>query len=114
MNSENERQWCPFRPSAADLEAIGKDVAEIPDIQRKLLANDAALKFLDRVAHQYQIAGSRVVFQIANDLHEPLCGVGLFQPSAQYRGVRRISAGLGRSYVETLESGVQQNDSGYE
>ena len=86
-----------FRPSAADLERIGKDVAEISDIQRKLLANNADLKFLDRVAHQYQIAGSRVVFQIANDLHEPLCGVGLFQPSAQYRGVWRISAGLGVS-----------------
>jgi len=95
-----KRQWCPFRPSAADLE--------------RLLANNADLKFLDRVAHQYQIAGSRAAFQIANDLLEPLCGVGLFQPSAHYRGVWRISAGLGRAYLETLESGVQQNDSGYE
>ena len=101
MNSEDESQWCPFRPSAADLEAIGKDVAEIPDIQRKLLANDADLKFLDRVAHQYQIAGSPVVFQIANDLPEPLCGVGLFQPGAQHRGVGRISTGLGTPHVET-------------
>ncbi len=101
MNSEDESQWCPFRPSAADLEAIGKDMAEIPDIQRKLLANDADLKFLDRVAHQYQIAGSRVVFQIANDLPEPLCGVGLFQPGAQHRGVGRISTGLGTPHVET-------------
>jgi len=99
-----KRQWCPFRPNAADLERIGKDVAKISDIQRKLLANNADLKFLDRVAHQYQIAGSRVVFQIANDLHEPLCGVGLFQPSAQYRGVSRSPPGW--AYLETLESGV--------
>jgi hypothetical protein len=54
-------------------------------------------------------------FQIANDLPEPLCGVGLFQPSAQYRGVGWIcAAGLGRPHVETLASGAQQNDSGYD
>jgi hypothetical protein len=97
----NESQWCPFRPSAADLERIGKDVAEIPDIQRKLLANNADLKFPDRVAHQYQIAGSRVVFQVANNLPEPLRGVGLFQPGAQHCGVGRISTGLGTPHVET-------------
>jgi hypothetical protein len=76
-------------------------VAEIPDIQRKLFANDTNLKFLDRVAHQYQIAGSRVLFQVANDLPEPLCGVGLFQPSAHYSGLGRISTGLGTPHVET-------------
>ena len=80
MNLENETQWCPFRPNAADLEAISKDVGEIPDIQRRLLGKSADLKFPDRVAHQYQIAGSRVVLQIANDVPEPLRGVGLFQP----------------------------------
>lgn len=101
MNSEDESHWCPFRPSAAELEVIGRDVAEIPDIQRKLLANNGDLKFLDRVAHQYQIAGSRVVFQIANDLLEPLCGVGLFQPGAQHSGIGRISTGLGTPHVET-------------
>jgi hypothetical protein len=90
VNAENERQWCPFRPSAADLEAIGKDVAKIPDIQRKLLANDADLEFLDRVAQQYQIAGSRVVFQIANDLHEPCAGSGFFS-------LARSTAALGES-----------------
>ena len=81
-NKGNESQWCPFRPDAADLERIGEDVAEIPDIQQKLLANNGDLKFPDRVAHQYQIAGSRVVFQVVNDLPGPLCGVGLFQPGA--------------------------------
>jgi hypothetical protein len=101
VKSENESQWCPFRPGAADLEAIGKDVAEIPDIQQKLLANDADLKFRDRVAHQYQIAGSRVVFRVANDLPGPLCGVGLFQPGAQHSGIGRISTGLGTPHVET-------------
>ena len=100
-NTGNKNQWCPLRPTAADLEAIGKDVAEIPDIQRRLLAKDAALKFLDGVAHQYQVVGSRVVLQVANDLPGPLCGVGLFQPGAQHRGIGRISTGLGTPHLET-------------
>jgi hypothetical protein len=100
-NTGSENQWCPFRPSAADLERVGQDVAEIPHIQRKLLANNADLKFPDRVAHQFQLAGSRVVFQVANDLPEPLRGVGLFQPAAQHRGIGRISTGLGTPHVET-------------
>ena len=76
-------------------------MAEIPDIQQKLLANNGDLKFPDRVAHQYQIAGSRVVFQVANDLPETLRGVGLFQPGAQHCGVGRLSTGLGTPHVET-------------
>jgi hypothetical protein len=85
-NTANESQWCPFRPNAADLERIAKDVAEIPDIQRKFLANNADLKFPDRVTHQFQIAGSRVLFQVANDPLEPLLHVGLFEPGAQDHG----------------------------
>jgi len=100
-NPDNESQWCPFRPNAGDLQRIGKDVAEIPDIQQNLLANDKNLKFPDRVAHQYQIVGSKVVLQIANDLPEPLYGVGLFQPGARYNGVGRISTGLGTPHIET-------------
>jgi hypothetical protein len=84
-----------------DLERIGNDVAEISDIQRKLLDNKGDLKFPDRVAHQYQIAGSRVVFEVANDLPEPLRGVGLFQPGAHHRGIGRISTGLGTPHLET-------------
>ena len=98
---DNESQWCPFRPDATDLERIGKNVAEISNIQGQLLANDKNLKFRDRVAHQYQIVGSRVVFQVAKDLPEPLRGVGLFQPGASYNGVGRISTGLGTPHVET-------------
>lgn len=97
----NENQWCPFRPDAADLERINKDVQEIPNIQQRLLGKSADLKFPDRVAHQYQIAGSRVVLKIANDLPESLSSVGLFQPGEQYRGVGRISTGLGIPHLET-------------
>jgi hypothetical protein len=74
---------------------------QIPDIQRKLLANNGDLKFPDRVAHQYQIAGSRVVFQVATDLPEALRDVGLFKPDIQHCGIGRISTGLGTPHVET-------------
>ena len=39
---DNKSQWCPFRPNVADLERIGEDAAEIPEIQQKLIANQKA------------------------------------------------------------------------
>ncbi len=68
-------------------------MAEIPDIQRKFLANNADLKFPNRVAHQFQIAGSRVLFQVANDPPETLLDVGLFEPDAQDHGAEAGAAG---------------------
>jgi hypothetical protein len=42
---DNDSQWWPFRPNVVDLEKIGEDVAEIPETQQKLLANQkGALK----------------------------------------------------------------------
>ena len=64
-----------------------------PDIQRKFLANNADLKFPDRVAHQFQIAGSMVLFQVANDPPELLLDVGLFEPGAQHHGAEAGAAG---------------------
>jgi hypothetical protein len=91
----------PFRPSEADLERIGRDVAPIPAIQAKLVANHPHLQVPDRVAHQYQIAGGRVHLRIAERLPDHLAGVGLFEPGAQYTGVGRISTGLGCPHIET-------------
>src|SRR5438132_953453 len=53
----------PFRPSAADLARIGDDVAPISAIQQKLLANHSRLTMRDRVAHQYQVAGGKVLMR---------------------------------------------------
>src|SRR5438034_932573 len=64
LNSQDESQVSTLRASAADLEEIGKDVGEIPDIQQELRASDADRKVRERVAHQDQIAGSRVVFRV--------------------------------------------------
>jgi hypothetical protein len=102
MSQSNDRPWQPFRPTAADLERIAKDVGEIHDIQQKACANNKDLHFPERVAHEYQIAGSKVIFKVANELPEPLRGVGLFQPSEQHLGVGRISTGLGIPHAETL------------
>jgi hypothetical protein len=107
-----ENQWCPFRLSPADLEAIGNDVADIPDIQRKILANNPDLKFPDRVAHQYQIAGGRLFFKLRT-IRLDLCAVSGFFSLARSTGAWAESPPdwAGRMW-ETLASGAQQNDSG--
>src|SRR5690242_14352923 len=91
----------PFRPSAADLARIGNDVAPISDIQKKLVANHPRLTVPDRVAHQYQIAGSKVLLRIADTLPPNFAGIGLFTPGAQWTGIGRISTGLGCPHLET-------------
>lgn len=93
--------WVPFRPTVADKERIGRDVATIPDLQRTFLAKADGLKVADRVAHQYQIAGSRVSLRIAPQLPDNLNGVGLFVPDTEHRGLARVSTGLGCPHLET-------------
>ena len=78
MAERDAKRWTPFRPGAKDLQAIAEDVSAISEIQKKLLANHGGLHFPDRVAHQYQIAGSKVLLQVAEQLPEELQGVGLF------------------------------------
>jgi hypothetical protein len=101
MSSESHAKWCPFRPSAQELQAIGKDVAEVRNIQQTILAKNKQLHFLDRVAHQYQIAGSKVLLKVAEKLPAPLQDVGVFRPGAELIGIGRISTGLGTPHIET-------------
>ena len=91
----------PFRPTPADLDRIGRDVAAISAIQDKLTANHPDLAVRDRVAHQYQVAGGKVLLRIEPKLPANFAGVGLFQPGAQYTGIGRISTGLGCPHLET-------------
>jgi hypothetical protein len=99
MNAD--AKWCPFRPGANELESIGKDVVEVKKIQQTILAKSKQVHFLDRVAHQYQIAGSKVLLKIAEALPVPLQAVGLFHPGAEHIGIGRISTGLGTPHIET-------------
>ena len=58
----------PLRPTPQDLNRIEQEVAAIPALQQELLDRDPALKMRDRVAHQYQIAGGKIVLTIAPTL----------------------------------------------
>jgi hypothetical protein len=100
VNSEPVEQWVPLRPGADDVRAIAADVAAIAEIQRTLEANERELRCPDRVAHQYQIAGGKVAFEVGPELPEEARGVGLFQPGARYVGVGRVSTGLGTPHSE--------------
>src|SRR5690349_14946112 len=90
-----------FRPNSADLARIQKDVAPVADIQQTLTRSHPQLPLPDRVAHQYQVAGGKVLLRIAEQLPTNLHGVGLFEPGAQYTGIGRISTGLGCPHLET-------------
>jgi len=93
----------PFRPTAEELSDLQADVSPISDIQNQFRARDAAhLVVNDRVAHQYQIAGGKVLLRIKSQLPENLIGVGLFQPESEYIGIGRISTGLGCPHNENL------------
>jgi hypothetical protein len=100
MAQGNDDTWVPFRPNADDLKASAEDVSEIPAIQQKQLVNHG-VRCPDRVAHEYQIAGGKVIFKVGNELPGPLQGVGLFQPGTEYVGIGRISTGLGTPHIET-------------
>ena len=91
-----------FRPGAEDLRRADAETAEISEFQHRLRERHPDLKCVDRVAHQYQIAGSKVVLRVASQLPEGFAHVGLFVPGAEHFGVGRISTGLGTPHVETL------------
>jgi hypothetical protein len=90
-----------FRPSSADFARIQHDVAPISEIQQTLTRGHPQLPRPDRVAHQYQVAGGKVLLRVADRLPANLQGVGLFEPGAQYSGIGRISTGLGCPHLET-------------
>ena len=96
MSARSSGRWMP-----EDVDRIVADVAAIPAIQQRLLANASkTMKFADRVAHQYQIAGGRVSLTMGTELPENLDGVGLFRPGSEYTGIGRISTGLGCPHAE--------------
>ena len=100
MSNTKSSPWCPFHASAEDLERIGRDVSEIGAIQRRLVEKSEQLKQPDRVAHQYQIAGGKVLLTVAHDLPGALRGVGVFMPGVVHLGIGRVSTGLGVPHVE--------------
>ena len=100
-DERDTKSWTPFRPDADDLKAIAEDVSEIPNTQKTIVENARDLHFPDRVAHQYQVAGSKLIFNVAEELPAELQSVGLFEPRANHTGIGRISTGLGTPHIET-------------
>jgi hypothetical protein len=97
MSAHSMGRWTP-----EDIDRIAAEVAAIPAIQQRCLANSSKnMKFADRVAHQYQIAGGKVSLRIGTELPENLDGVGLFRSGLEYTGIGRISTGLGCPHAET-------------
>src|SRR6516164_2318258 len=93
----------PFRPTMEQLADLSAAVAPISDIQQQLRANDAEhLTVKDRVAHQYQVAGGKVLLRIESQLPENLQGVGLFHADREFTGIGQISTGLGCPHNENL------------
>lgn len=93
--------WMPFRPTAADLARIAGEVGAIPELQHRLVEAHPGVAVRDRVAHQQQVAGSRVRLEIAADLPPEIAGIGLFRAGVAHYGVGRISTGLGCPHAET-------------
>jgi hypothetical protein len=90
-----------LRADADDLSRINAEVAEITDIQCQLRDRHPDLKCLDRAAHQYQVAGGKVLLRVSTELPEGFSGVGLFVPGSEHIGVGRLSTGLGTPHIET-------------
>jgi hypothetical protein len=100
MNDEGTTQPL-LRAGADDLRRIDAEVAEISEIQRQLRDRHPDLKCLDRVAHQYQIAGSKVLLRVATELPDGFSGIGLFVPGSEHIGIGRLSTGLGTPHIES-------------
>jgi hypothetical protein len=92
-----------FDPSPAERQALEEIAAGIPGVQQTLVKNHPKLEMPDRGAHQQQLAGSKVLLTLANQLPPALEGLGVFQPqlAAPQIGIGRISTGLGCPHAET-------------
>jgi hypothetical protein len=90
-----------FDPTPEEKRALEAIAGQIPDVQRTLVRNHPQLSMPDRGAHQQQIAGSKVRLTVADALPAALDGLGIFQPSAPWTGIGRMSTGLGCPHAET-------------
>jgi len=94
-----------FDPTPQARARLDKVVADIPGIQQTLVAKDPQLTRPDRGAHQQQIAGSKVLLEIAETLPDALVGLGIFRrdaaAAANRVGIGRLSTGLGCPHAQT-------------
>lgn len=70
-------------------------------MQDTLVRNHPQLSVRDRGAHQQQLAGSKVLLNVAEALPPALHGLGVFHPGSSAVGIGRMSTGMGCPHVET-------------
>ena len=93
-----------FHPTPEERRVLDALSAEIPDVQQTLVSNHPGLTMPDRGAHQQQLAGSKVLLTVADQLPSELDNLGVFQRGASsnsHVGIGRISTGLGCPHAET-------------
>ena len=90
-----------FDPTPEARKALEELVKDIPQIQKTFVDNDKHVTQRDRTAHQMQLAGGKVMLQIAQELPAELNGLGVFQPGRVWIGIGRLSTGLGCPHAET-------------
>jgi hypothetical protein len=91
-----------YAPTAEQRQALEQLAEQVANVQRTLVANHPHLQSPDRGAHQQQLAGGKVLFEVDAQLPKELDGLGIFQRGAGPRvGIGRISTGLGCPHAET-------------
>jgi hypothetical protein len=91
-----------YAPTAEQRQALEQLAEQVANVQRTLVANHPHLQSPDRGAHQQQLAGGKVLFDVDAQLPKELDGLGIFQRGAGPRvGIGRISTGLGCPHAET-------------
>ncbi len=93
-----------FHPTPDERRTLENLAGEIGGVQRTLVQNHPKLTMPDRGAHQQQLAGSKVLLTVADELPRELDGLGVFQrgpASSPHVGIGRISTGLGCPHAET-------------
>jgi hypothetical protein len=89
-----------FHPTPDERRILEQLAGQIPDVQQTLINNHPRLTMPDRGAHQQQLAGSKVLLTIADDLPRELDGLGIFQRGRTHVGIGRMSTGLGCPHAE--------------
>ena len=93
-----------FHPTPDERRVLEGLAGQIADVQRTLVSNHHRLTMPDRGAHQQQLAGSKVLFKVADQLPPELDGLGIFQRghgAGSHVGIGRMSTGLGCPHAET-------------
>jgi hypothetical protein len=93
-----------FDPTPEQKRALEQIADGVPAVQQTFVKQHPQMTMTDRGAHQQQLAGSKVILTVHDQLPAALDGLGVFertQRSAPQSGIGRMSTGLGCPHAET-------------